>query len=73
MFDNIFKKKTLVSAAEDMGYDCGWLGLENSNPYVVNTAYHKAYEWGYQQALDDIKEWESVTYMYEDEYMGYTI
>ena len=53
--------------AEDMGYDCGWLGLDNANPFTPGSINHKSYEWGFAQALDDIDEWKDAYYP-SDEY-----
>lgn len=61
-----------ADAAENMGYDCAWLGLTNSNPFPISTINYNRYEWGFNEALDDIEEWKDATYP-SDEYDEYYI
>lgn len=56
------KLKTTGDMAEDMGYNCGWLGLENSNPFPVGSIQYKTFEWGYNSALDDATEFAGASY-----------
>lgn len=57
--------------ANDGGYNDGWLGLPNSNPYPPGSIDHKQYEWGYNDAKDDADELSSIPYIYpSNEYEG---
>ncbi len=51
-----FKRKTSNDLVEDMGYNCGWLGLERSNPFDPADPRHKLWEWGYNRAIDELGE-----------------
>ena len=44
------------SFANDAGYNDAWLGIANQNPFPVNSIDYRQYEWGYNEALDDINE-----------------
>lgn len=44
------------SSVQDEGYNAGWLGLDRANPYPIGTANHRAWDIGYQDALDDAVE-----------------
>jgi hypothetical protein len=45
-----------ITLAEEMGYECGWMGLDNNNPYKPQSPEWVAYNWGYNQALMDAEE-----------------
>lgn len=59
------------SMANENGYNDAWLGLNKANPFPVDSVDYKQYEWGYQEGLDDVDEFNSTPYVYKsDEYEG---
>ena len=63
------RQKIRNELAEDMGYNNGWLGLTDSNPFYYNSPEWVAYNWGYNSALDDVDEWAKAYYTPEDDMM----
>lgn len=51
-----FLRPNKHSDANCMGYNDAWLGISNNNPYPINTPDYHQYEWGYNQAIDDVSE-----------------
>jgi hypothetical protein len=45
-----------ASLANDAGYNDAWLGLAYNNPFPLGTIDYKQYEWGYNQAQNDVDE-----------------
>lgn len=53
--------------ANDLGFDCAYLGLDKQNPFPVGSIDHKNYEWGYNEGLDMLEELREATpFIYED-------
>ena len=50
------KRTDPIAAAEEVGYDVGWMGLDNLNPYRYQSPEWVAYNWGYEQAMMDEEE-----------------
>lgn len=62
-----FVKKP-TQAAEEEGYNSGWLGLDNVNPYAPGSDEFKAYNFGYLQGGLDADELESANSRLEAAY-----
>lgn len=57
--------------ANESGYNDAWLGLNKANPFPIDSVDYKQYEWGYQEGLDDVDEFNSTPYTYtSNEYEG---
>lgn len=57
MFSRLFHSRiNPVTLAEETGYEAGWQGLDNQNPYRYQSPEWVAYNWGYNQAIDDVDE-----------------
>lgn len=57
MFSRFFTHRIdPLKVAEESGYECGWQGLDNQNPYKPQSPEYVAYNWGYNQSQDDADE-----------------
>jgi len=57
MFSRFFSHRIdPIALAEETGYEAGWQGLDNQNPYRHLSPEWTAYNWGYNQANDDVDE-----------------
>lgn len=58
MFSRWFKPRLdTIGIAEEMGYNDGYLGLSNTNPYRYQSPEWVAYNYGWNEANRDVDEY----------------
>lgn len=66
----IFNRQPKESLANSHGYNDAWLGIGNQNPYPVGSIDHKQYDWGYNEAIQLVEEYDSVPSYYPSNEYG---
>ena len=54
--------------ANELGFDSACLGLDKINPFPVGSVEHKQWEWGWNEGIEMLNEYEEAAYYPSDEY-----